>query len=53
MGLLKATKHLLIRAEARETFLRGTTALADAYMTLGPRSKCVLIDNEVAMPARL
>lgn len=46
-----ATKHLLFRAEAREKILRGTTALADAVrVTLGPRSKCVLIDKKWGRP---
>lgn len=46
-----ATKHLLFRAEAREKILRGTTALTDAVrVTLGPRSKCVLIDKKWGRP---
>lgn len=46
-----ATKHLLFRAEAREKILRGATALAEAVrMTLGPRSKCVLIDKKWGRP---
>jgi chaperonin GroEL len=46
-----STKHLLFRSEAREKILRGTTALADAVrMTLGPRSKCVLIDKKWGRP---
>ncbi|HTN76740.1 MAG TPA: chaperonin GroEL [Pirellulaceae bacterium] len=46
-----STKHLLFRAEAREKILRGTTALAEAIrVTLGPRSKCVLIDKKWGRP---
>jgi chaperonin GroEL len=45
------SKHLLFRAEAREKILRGTTALADAVrVTLGPRSKCVLIEKKWGRP---
>lgn len=45
------SKHLLFRAEARERLLRGATALADAVrVTLGPRSKCVLIDKRWGRP---
>jgi chaperonin GroEL len=44
-------KHLLFRAEAREKILRGTTALTDAVrVTLGPRSKCVLIEKKWGKP---
>ena len=43
-----APKHLLFRGEAREKILRGATLLADAIrVTLGPRSKCVLIDKKL------
>jgi chaperonin GroEL len=46
-----ASKHLLFRAEAREKILRGATALTDAVrVTLGPRSKCVLIDKKWGRP---
>ena len=46
-----SSKHLLFRAEAREKILRGATALADAVrVTLGPRSKCVLIDKKWGRP---
>ena len=39
-------KHLMFRSEAREKTLRGTTAIADAVrMTLGPKSRCVLIER--------
>ena len=41
-------KQLTFRSAAREKVLRGATALADAVrVTLGPRSKCVLIEQEV------
>lgn len=44
-------KHLLFRAEAREKVLRGATALADAVrVTLGPKSKCVLIEKKWGKP---
>jgi len=44
-------KHLLFRAEAREKLLRGATALADAVrVTLGPKSKCVLIEKKWGHP---
>lgn len=46
-----ARKHLLFRSEAREKVLKGATALADAVrVTLGPRSKCVLIDKKWGRP---
>jgi chaperonin GroEL len=46
-----ANKHLLFRAEAREKVLRGATALADGIrVTLGPRSKCVLIEKKWGRP---
>lgn len=46
-----ASKHLLFRAEAREKVLHGAAALADAVrVTLGPRSKCVLIDKKWGRP---
>jgi chaperonin GroEL len=45
------SKHVLFRAEAREKILRGATALADAVrVTLGPRSKCVLIEKKWGRP---
>ncbi len=44
-------KNLLFRADAREKILRGATALADAVrVTLGPRSKCVLIEKKWGSP---
>ena len=44
-------KQLLFRSEAREKILRGASALADAVrVTLGPRSKCVLLERKWGMP---
>jgi chaperonin GroEL len=44
-------KHLLFRAAAREKILHGATALTDAVrVTLGPRSKCVLIEKKWGKP---
>ncbi|HEV2495717.1 MAG TPA: chaperonin GroEL [Terriglobia bacterium] len=44
-------KQVLFRSEAREKILRGTTALADAIrVTLGPKSKCVLIEKPWGRP---
>ena len=44
-------KHLLFRADARKKILRGTSALADAVrVTLGPKSKCVLIEKKWGKP---
>jgi chaperonin GroEL len=44
-------KHLLFRTEAREKVLRGATALVDAVrVTLGPKSKCVLIEKKWGKP---
>ncbi|HYB41633.1 MAG TPA: chaperonin GroEL [Candidatus Methylomirabilis sp.] len=46
-----ASKQLLFRSEAREKVLRGATALADAVrVTLGPRSKSVLIEKKFGAP---
>ncbi|HUL73244.1 MAG TPA: chaperonin GroEL [Vicinamibacterales bacterium] len=46
-----AHKHLLIRSAAREKVLRGVMALADAVRaTLGPKSKCVLIEKKWGRP---
>ena len=40
-----ARKHLLVKSEAREKILHGCLALADALrVTLGPKSKCVLME---------
>ncbi len=44
-------KRVLFRSAAREKILRGTTQLADAVrVTLGPRSKAVLIEKKWASP---
>ncbi|MCZ7656836.1 MAG: chaperonin GroEL [Xanthobacteraceae bacterium] len=46
-----AHKHVLFRSAAREKVLRGTTQLADAVrVTLGPRSKSVLIERKWGAP---
>ena len=46
-----AHKQVLYRSEAREKILRGTAKLADAVrVTLGPRSKSVLIDKKWGAP---
>jgi chaperonin GroEL len=44
-------KRILFRADARERVLRGATTLADAVrVTLGPKSKCVLIERKWGAP---
>lgn len=44
-------KHLLFRSEAREKVLRGAAAIADTVrVTLGPKSKCVLIEKKWGKP---
>jgi chaperonin GroEL len=46
-----AHKQVLFRSEAREKVLRGATQLADAIrVTLGPRSKSVLIEKKWGAP---
>ncbi len=46
-----AHKNMLFHSQARETLLRGTTALADAVrVTLGPRSKSVLLQKSFGPP---
>ena len=46
-----AHKHLLVQSAAREKVLHGAAALADAVrVTLGPRSKCVLIEKKWGRP---
>jgi chaperonin GroEL len=46
-----AHKQLAFEASARAKVLRGATALADAVrVTLGPKSKCVLIQKKWAKP---
>jgi chaperonin GroEL len=44
-------KQLLVRTSAREKILHGATALADAVrITLGPKSKCVLVERKWGKP---
>ena len=44
-------KRILFRSDARERILRGATTLADAVrVTLGPKSKCVLIEKPWGAP---
>jgi chaperonin GroEL len=44
-------KHLLFDAEARAKVLRGASQIADAVrVTLGPKSKCVLIEKKWGVP---
>ncbi len=51
MILHMAHKQVLFRSEAREKILRGASALADAVrVTLGPKSKCVLIEKKWGKP---
>ncbi len=46
-----AYKQVLFRSEAREKVLRGAATLADAVrVTLGPKSKCVLIQKRFGLP---
>src|SRR3990172_2703935 len=46
-----ANKQVLFRSEAREKVLRGSATLADAVrVTLGPKSKCVLIQKRFGLP---
>ena len=46
-----ASKQVLFRSEARERILKGVTALADAVrVTLGPKSKCVLLEKRFGTP---
>jgi chaperonin GroEL len=46
-----AHKQILFRSAAREKILRGATQLADALrVTLGPRSKSVLIEKKWGAP---
>ena len=46
-----AHKDVLFRSAAREAILRGTTQLAETVrVTLGPRSKSVLIDRKYGPP---
>jgi chaperonin GroEL len=44
-------KHLLVQSAAREKILRGAQALVEAMrVTLGPKSKCVLIEKKWSRP---
>lgn len=44
-------KQVLFHSEAREKVLRGANAMADAVrVTLGPKSKCVLIQRSYGGP---
>jgi chaperonin GroEL len=44
-------KQVFFRSEAREKILRGASQLADAVrVTLGPKSKCVLIEKKWGKP---
>ena len=46
-----SSKHVLFRSEARVKVLKGAAALTDAVrVTLGPKSKCVLIENRWGKP---
>ncbi|HXQ26048.1 MAG TPA: chaperonin GroEL [Candidatus Acidoferrales bacterium] len=46
-----AGKQLLFRSQAREKVLKGATAITDAIrITLGPKSKCVLIQKKWGKP---
>lgn len=50
-GLQTVHKQMLFRSEAREKFLRGTLAHADAVcVTLGPKSKSVLMQKSWGAP---
>jgi chaperonin GroEL len=43
--------QVLFRSQAREKLLRGVNAVADAVrVTLGPKSKCVLIERKFGAP---
>ncbi len=46
-----AHKHLLFSGDARNKVLRGASQIADAVrITLGPKSKCVLIERKWGVP---
>ena len=46
-----SARKLLFRGVAREALLRGAAEVADAVrVTLGPKSKCVLIDKKFGRP---
>lgn len=45
------SKQILFRSDAREAVLRGVAQIADAIrVTLGPKSKCVLIEKKWGTP---
>jgi chaperonin GroEL len=49
--VIMAHKQVSFRSEAREKILKGATSLADAVrITLGPKSKCVLIEKKWGKP---
>ena len=49
--MVMAHKQVLFRSAAREKILRGATQLADSIrVTLGPRSKAVLIEKKWGVP---
>jgi chaperonin GroEL len=49
--MVMAHKKLLFQSQAREKILRGASQLTDAIrVTLGPRSKCVLIEKKWGAP---
>jgi len=51
LGRLMAHKQVLFRSAAREKILRGATQLTDSVrVTLGPRSKAVLIEKKWGAP---
>src|SRR6185437_16427738 len=46
-----SSKQLFFESEAREKILKGATLLASAIrVTLGPKSKCVLIEKAFGRP---
>ena len=46
-----ASKEFQFHSEARQSILKGATVLADAVrITLGPKSKCVLIEKKFGRP---
>jgi chaperonin GroEL len=50
-GRSMAHKHLMFRSSAKEKLLHGAAALTDAVrVTLGPKSKCVLIQRRWGRP---
>src|ERR1044071_10422052 len=46
-----SNKHVLFQSEAREKVLHGAKLITDAVrVTLGPKSKCVLIEKKWGKP---